>query len=263
MRLRLVIAYLGTDYSGWQVQPDRPTVQRALEQAVEEIGGRHVRVTGASRTDAGVHAAGQVCHFDPPREMPVREWSRALNALLPADVRVLDAAAAAPDFDARRHARRKRYVYRIDTAPVASPFLAPFAWHRPGLDRIQVMSRGAAGLLVDDLDQRHFASRPDDSRHIRPLEACEVRDVAGCRQPKEFQHLPSIQSGQGSVVTVTVVGRSFLRHAVRGMVGTLVEMAQERRSWEEFQAMVQGTPEHRPLSLKAPAHGLCLDRIDY
>lgn len=293
MRLRLTVAYVGTAYSGWQVQPEPPTVQRALEDAVARIGGRRVRVTGASRTDAGVHAAGQVCHFDAPRELPTGEWRQALNAGLPTNVRVLEACRVRDDFDARHHARRKRYVYRIDTAAVASPFLAPYAWHRPGLEGeghegIATMVRGAGELLIDDLDQRRFASQPEeDGRRIRPLERCDVSAPVGRPEttlPLQGKTTPDVQeettsagrgeavspgplptpcAGPPSLVTVTVVGRSFLRHAVRGMIGTLVEVAAGRRSWEEFQALVRGDPGHRPLSCKAPAHGLCLERVDY
>jgi len=276
MRLRLVIAYVGTGYSGWQVQPGPETVQGALEDAVADIGGRRVRVTGASRTDAGVHATGQVCHVDAPRELPPGQWQDALNAVLPADVRVLEAGRVDDDFHARHHARRKYYVYRIDTAPVQSPFLAPWAWHRPGLQEdtaAHLLARGSDALLVDDLDQRRFASQPDGTRPIRPLERCAVAfpatrpttagDPAVDAPSTPVGPLPDPTPGSSSLVTITVVGRSFLRHAVRGMVGTLAELALGRRSWEEFDELVRGSAGHRPLSSKAPAHGLCLERIDY
>lgn len=279
MRLRLTIAYAGTAYSGWQVQPDPPTVQEALEDAVARIGGRRVRVTGASRTDAGVHATGQVCHFDAPRELPGDEWLGALNAVLPPDIRILAAERVGDDFDARHAARRKRYVYRIDTARVASPFLAPWTWHRSDLgdgERIDLMTRGAAALLVDDLDQRRFASQPEETRPIRPLESFEISGPESPAMPPDGAATPPAgpppisppqppfpATGPPSVILVTVLGRSFLRHAVRGMVGSLVELAVGRRSWEEFEALVEGAAGHRPLSSKAPAHGLCLERIDY
>lgn len=276
MRLRLAIAYLGTAYSGWQVQPGPKTVQGTLEDAVARIGGRRVRVTGASRTDAGVHATGQVAHFDAPRELSPGEWRRALNAVLPGDVRVLEARPVDDDFDARHGARRKQYVYRVDTAPVQSPFVAPWAWHRPGLEAdaaTRLLARGSDALLVGDLDQRRFASQPEDARPIRPLESCDVSTPAPRPEsaapetvpapPGPAGPLPIPGRGPSSVIIIAVVGRSFLRHAVRGMVGTLTELALGRRSWEEFEDLVHGVDGHRPLSCKAPAHGLCLERIDY
>lgn len=240
MRIRLTVAYAGGRYAGWQVQPDRPTVQGELEAAVARVAGSPVRVTGASRTDAGVHAAGQVCHFDALRRLPPATWKEALNGLLPADLRVLRAREASPDFHARYGARRKAYRYHLDTAPVASPFLAPYAWHRPGLRELEAL-REAAAALVGPVDQRAFASRPEGDRWIRPVGACEVE--------------------VGRLVTITLAGRSFLRHAIRGMVGSLVQVGQGTRSVQEFAAMLeQPAPA---FTLKAPPHGLCLVRVEY
>jgi len=244
MRICLIVAYNGTAYAGWQVQPHEPTVQGALEQVLLHTTAAKVRVTGASRTDAGVHAAGQVCHFDAPESREPREadeWQRQFNALLPADIRVLSAAAVSDDFHARYDAIRKTYRYQIDNQPVASPFLAAFAWHCPGLREVALM-RETTALLTGDLDQRIFATQPVGDRPIRPISQCSI----------EVDRL----------VTVTVTGRSFLRHAVRGMVGALVEVGSGRRSLAEMQTLVQGEL-NSPRAVKAPAHGLCLATVEY
>ena len=244
MRICLTVAYNGTAYAGWQVQPQESTVQGALEQVLLRTTSTEVRITGASRTDAGVHAAGQVCHFDPPESSEPREaeeWQRRFNALLPADIRVLSASAVSYDFHARYSAIRKTYRYQIDNQPVASPFLAPFAWHCPGLRNVAAM-REATACLAGDLDQRIFATQPEGNRPIRPIGRCSV----------EVDRL----------VTVTVTGRSFLRHAVRGMVGALVEVGSGRRSLAEMQTLVRSDPTG-PRAVKAPAHGLCLATVEY
>lgn len=244
MRICLIVAYNGTAYAGWQVQPRGLTIQGALEQVVLRTTGAEVRVSGASRTDAGVHAAGQVCHFDAPDSCATREaseWQRQFNALLPADIRVLAASTVSEDFHARYNAIRKTYRYQIDNQPVASPFLTTFAWHRPALRKVAEMKE-ATTLLLGELDQRIFATQPDGDRPIRPVTQCRI----------EVDRL----------VTVTVTGRSFLRHAVRGMVGALVEVGSGLRSLEQMQALVESEPGG-PRAVKAPAHGLCLAKVEY
>jgi len=244
MRIRLTVAYNGTAYAGWQVQPRDPTVQGTLEQVLLCTTGAEARITGASRTDAGVHAAGQVCHFDAPESCEAREaheWQRQFNALLPADIRILAASAVSDEFHARYGAIRKTYRYQIDNQPVASPFLAAFAWHRPRLQEV-VKMKEATTLLMGELDQRIFATHPDGDRPIRPIAQCCIE--------------------VDPLVTVTVTGRSFLRHAVRGMVGALVEVGSGRRSLEQMQALIESEPGG-PRAVKAPAHGLCLAKVEY
>jgi tRNA pseudouridine38-40 synthase len=244
MRIRLTLAYNGAAYAGWQVQPHARTVQGTLERVLLRTTGAEARITGASRTDAGVHAMGQACHFDAPESCATREadeWQRQFNALLPPDIRVLAASAVGYEFHARYGAVRKTYRYQIDNQPVASPFLAGFAWHRPRLQDVPMMKEAAA-LLVGELDQRIFATHPDGDRPIRPIAHCCV----------EMDRL----------ITVTVTGRSFLRHAVRGMVGALVEVGSGQRSLEQMRTLMESEPSG-PRAMKAPAHGLCLAKVEY
>jgi tRNA pseudouridine38-40 synthase len=244
MRICLNVAYNGTAYAGWQVQPRAQTIQGALERVVLHTTGTETRVTGAGRTDAGVHAMGQVCHFDAPEACAAREpceWQRQFNALLPPDIRVLAASAVSYEFHARYGAVRKTYRYQIDNHPVASPFLAAFAWHRPRLQHVMRMTEATA-LLLGELDQRIFATHPDGDRPIRPIARCDIEE--------------------DRLITVTVTGRSFLRHAVRGMVGALVEVGSGQRSLQQMQTLLESDPSG-PRAVKAPAHGLCLAKVEY
>lgn len=241
MRIRLTVSYRGTSYAGWQVQPDAPSVQGELQAVVSQLCDEPVKVTGASRTDAGVHALGQVCHFDPSRELALDRWRRAFDRMLPEDIRVLQAEETDDVFHARYSARRKTYRYYVDAAPVASPFLAPVSWHRPHLEHIASM-REAASRLVGPVCQRVFASQPEGDRHVRAIDRFDV-DV-------------------GRLVVFTVESRSFMRHAVRGMVGSLLEVGYGRRNPEEIHAMAQAAAGHPPM-VKAPPQGLFLARVEY
>src|ERR1700716_3155394 len=129
--LRLTVAYDGTDYAGWQVQPGRPTVQGALASAIGRLSGENVLPQGSGRTDAGVHALAQVASFATASTIPTENWMKALNDILPPSIRVLEVAEAAPEFHARKSARAKTYRYRILRAAICPPFLARYVWHYP------------------------------------------------------------------------------------------------------------------------------------
>ncbi len=241
MRIRLTVAYRGTNYAGWQVQPDQPTIQGSLQRIVAEIVEDEVKVTGASRTDTGVHAAGQVCHFDSPKTIDPAKWQRSLNRMLPDDIRVLQATAIDDDFHARFSATGKIYRYYVDPRPVASPFPAPFAWHRPNIKAYDDMVQ-AATALVGPVRQSVFASQPAGDPDRRAVDSFDV--------------------ARGRLITFTVRGRSFMRHAVRGMVGSLLEVGYGRRSVADLAAMAAADEGHSPM-VKAPAHGLCLLQVFY
>ncbi len=242
MRLKLTLAYVGTSYAGWQRQPAAPTVQAAIEEAAVPVAGTDVAVTGASRTDAGVHARGQVAHLDSEIERPPEEIFAALNARLRNDIRVLDCRPAGTRFHARHSAIGKLYAYTIDNRPVASPFRAPFAWHVSAKLDVAAMQEAAKHLL-GPLDQRAFATQPvTGGRPDRPLEAIAV-------------------DGDG-VIEVRIAGRSFLRHAVRGMVGTLVDVGLGRRDPANLAELAK-SGDRASAGTTAPAHGLCLTAVRY
>tara|TARA_B100000378_G_scaffold63362_1_gene47412 strand:+ start:2942 stop:3670 length:729 start_codon:yes stop_codon:yes gene_type:complete len=241
MRIKLTVSYRGTSYAGWQVQPDKPSIQGELQAVVTRLTESVTKVTGASRTDAGVHALGQVCHFDAPRSIPTAQWMRAFERLLPEDIRVIACEEVNGDFHARFDARKKVYRYYIDPAPIASPFLSLFVWHRPGLTNFDAM-RVACRHLRGEICERMFASQAEGNQDIRTIDHFSVQ--------------------RDRLVVFTVKSRSFMRHAVRGMVGSLLEVGYGRRQPDEIRAMAQVVPGH-PRMVKAPAQGLFLVDVQY
>ena len=239
--IRLTIAYDGTDFCGWQRQPDSRTVQGAIEEALAGLAGKRVPVVGAGRTDAGVHAEGQVATFRTALRLGNEEMLRALNALLPKDVRVFSVQTAPPDFHARRSARSKVYRYRIWNGPRVSPFLFRYVLHWPGRLDFEKMAQ-AARLFERKADFTAFSS----NRLLRP-----VRRV-----------LRSELGKKGREIIYTVEADGFLRYMVRTMVGTLLEVGRGRVE----PAMIEELFSRKKRSLAsptAPAKGLCLIKVVY
>src|SRR6266545_1933167 len=206
-RIRVVLAYDGTHFHGWQVQPGLPTIQGTLEDIVSEIEGRPVPVAGSGRTDAGVHALAQVAAFSLDNPIPVDNLKRAINRLLPPSVRVLSAAEAPPDFHPRFHALAKTYEYRIFRGDVCPPFDWPFVHHHPyPLDETK-MAR-VARALAGEHDFTVFAATDD-------------RDAEGRTKVRTI--FSSELSRSGDRLFYRVRGSGFLKHMVRNIVGTLLE----------------------------------------
>lgn len=245
-RLRLTLEYDGTDFAGWQLQPNARTVQAVLEEALLEITGERRRFVPAGRTDAGVHARGQVAHVDTETVLEPPALERALNAVLPADVAVLEVRPVPERFHARHDAVSKLYAYRILNRPMPSPLAARFTWHlRAPLD-VRAMASGA-GLVLGTHDFSAFRGAPggppEDENPRRSLDRLDV-------------------TRQGDEVRIEAEGRSFLRHMVRNLVGTLVEIGQGRRPADDM-AKVLDSRERANAGPTAPAHGLCLERVLY
>jgi tRNA pseudouridine38-40 synthase len=245
-RLGLTLEYDGTDFAGWQLQPAARTVQGVFEEALREITGEARRFVPAGRTDAGVHARGQVAHVDLESELGTPALERALNAVLPADVAVLEVRTVPERFHARHDARAKTYVYRILNRPMPSPLASRFTWHlRAELD-VAAMAAGAA-LVLGTHDFSAFRGAPggvpEDESPRRSLARLDV-------------------ARRGDEVHVAAEGRSFLRHMVRNLVGTLVEIGQGRRAPDEM-AKVLASLDRAQAGPTAPAHGLCLERVLY
>jgi tRNA pseudouridine38-40 synthase len=238
---RLTLAYDGTAYGGWQRQPQVMTVQQRLEEALAKIVGTAARVHGSGRTDAGVHARGQVASVRVRTPLTPAALQRALNANLPADIRVMRLARAAADFHARFSARWKEYRYRIDTGAVADPFARAYAWHRPGRLDVAAMRRAARELV----GRRDFSALAAKSER-EPVR--RVRTVA-IRQ-------------RGRWLEIVVVADGFLYKMARGLVGALVKVGEGRLSVAQLRAIVAG--RRRPAIIEtAPARGLCLWRVWY
>lgn len=225
------------------MQPDAPTVQGAILEALRPLAHGEVRVVGASRTDAGVHALGQVASVDSPTPLRPRTVMAALNARLPRDIRVLGARAVPDGFDARRAARLKRYGYLLDTARVISPFRRGLVW-QVGRALDGDAMRGAARALRGKHDFAAFCAAP--GRHRDPV--CTVRAVRVV--------------ARGSQLGVLMSANAFLHHMVRNVVGTLVEVGLGRRP-AEWIGDVLAARDRRAAGPTAPAHGLYLLRVLY
>ncbi len=249
VRVRLDLAYDGTDFAGWQAQPDRDTVQGRIETAVGRLyrrtPGQRTPVVGAGRTDAGVHAEGQVAHFDAPGKIPPAGIRAGLNALLPDAIRVLAATEAASDFHARFRAAGKTYRYHLLTEAVVSPLRSRYAWPvGDGLSR-GAMEEGAAALAGRH-DFRAFFAAPPGEEPETP-----VRNVFTAH---------FVEAGSELVFEVTADG--FLRYMVRRMVGTLVAIGREQLPPERVAEMLRDPDAPGP-RLRAPAAGLRLYRVHY
>lgn len=241
--LKLVIAYDGTAWQGWQRQANGPTIQAAIEDAFVPLLGDAPTVTGAGRTDAGVHALGQVASVRVTSDLAVDSVRRALNSRLPPDIRVLTVEDAAPAFHARFDAVGKTYRYRIVTGEIVSPFDRWFVWHLPARLNTDAMREAAAHLC----GRHDFAAF--QSAHSSVTET--VRTVT---------RLDLNPAGDGLMVEVH--GDGFLRHMVRAIVGTLVDVGAGRRDPASVPSLIRSRNRHEAGDT-APASGLTLVSVDY
>jgi tRNA pseudouridine38-40 synthase len=240
---RLTLSYRGTAYAGWQRQENALAVQQVVEEALERLLGRPVRIVGASRTDAGVHARAQGAHLELAEPFPERGLIQGTNRHLPEDVRVLAAAAVPPGFHARKHAWGKEYVYRLSRAPVLSPLDSLFVAPVPAAADLEKMARAAA-FLPGRHDFSAFA-------------------LAGGSHGQPFRRIFSARwEERGEELAFMVVGEGFLRGMVRALVGTLIEVGTGRRTPESFGDLLAGRPRSAA-GPTAPAHGLVLQRVLY
>jgi len=242
-RWRVVVEYDGTDFSGWQRQDGQRTVQAVIEEAIRQMVGESVFVRAAGRTDAGVHADGQVASFDLAQPIPPHGLLRGLNSILPADVALVETAHAAPDFDARFSARGKVYRYTVWNHFVRSPRRARTAWQvRQTVDMEAI--RQTAALLVGEHDFRAFRASDCDRRTTRRV----VRRLEVERQ--------------GPIITFDVEATAFLKNMVRILVGTLIDVGRGRVEPATVARMLE-SGDRTVGGMTAPACGLTLLRVLY
>jgi tRNA pseudouridine38-40 synthase len=255
--LKLTVAYDGTDFAGWQVQPGLPTVQGTLASAIGRLTGENVLPQGSGRTDAGVHALAQVVSFGSVSTVPVENWIRALNDILPASIRVLNVARAEPDFHARKSARAKTYRYRILRSDICPPFLARYVWHYPyPLDEVAMIA--AACLIVGEHDFTSFAAvDPERVQRMAAESALAENPTTNVRTVYS-----SIWSREGDELVYTVRGNGFLHHMVRNLVGTFLLVGKGTLSKEDLCRILQ-TRERSAAGPTAPASGLFLVDVEY
>jgi tRNA pseudouridine38-40 synthase len=239
----LIVSYRGAAYAGWQRQENARTVQEVLEEALERLLGFPLRVHGASRTDAGVHARGQSVSFELPEPFPPRGLVHGTNHHLPEDVRVLAAAAMPAGFHARKHALGKEYSYRLSRAAVLSPLDAPATVRVPAEIDAARMAEGAF-LLPGRHDFSAFA-------------------LAGGAHGQPFRTVRSaVWEEAGEELVFRIEGDGFLRGMVRALVGTLIEVGMGRRTPGSIADLLSGMPR-AAAGPTAPAHGLVLEKVLY
>lgn len=241
--IKLTIAYDGTEYHGWQIQPGLRTIQGVLAEAIGDLLGCKVRVCGASRTDAGVSALGQAGLIQIDSPIPVENLAGAITGRLPPDIAIIEAVEVPRGFDVIGAVRRKWYRYTIFTGAVRPVLQIRYCWHVPTRFDIAAMSE-AARMLVGEKDFKSFASTADKRENsVRTIFLCDVAE-------------------EDAWVYVDVQGNSFLYNMVRNIVGTLVEVGTGRWKPEKISEIIEAR-DRTAAGPIAPAAGLCLMRIEY
>ena len=274
--LKLILAYDGTDFAGWQVQPGHATIQGILASAIGRLTGENVLPQGSGRTDAGVHALAQVASFHTASNIPLENWARALNHILPPSIRVLEAAEAAPNFHPRKSALAKTYRYRIHRAAVCPPFAARYVWHYPYPLYEEAMI-AAAEVIVGEHDFTSFAAV--DPERVERMSAglqeglipvASVKNSPPKSSSDGTHALPtnvrrifsSSWTREGDELVYTVRGNGFLHHMVRNLVGTFVLIGKGSLTREDFERVLAAR-NRSTAGPTAPASGLFLVSVEY
>ena len=242
--IKLLIEYEGTNYAGWQVQKNLPTIQGTIQEKLKILTGEEIELTSASRTDAGVHALGQVANFRTVRGISLHSVQMGLTALLPDDIAVKSAEDVSMDFDSRKDAKSKTYRYLILNRPYPSAINRNFSWHVFQKLDIDAMKK-AADCLIGKRDFTSFRAAECDALHF-------VREILSF----------SIKKKDDGFLEIEVKGTAFLRHMVRIMVGTLVAIGKGKIKAEDFQSIIDAK-DRRLAGMTAPPYGLFLKEVEY
>lgn len=246
-RIRLTIAYDGSSFRGWQSQPEGNTIQDNIEASLLRVSGEALRVTGSGRTDTGVHALGQVAHFDVPESssMNVEEWNRALNVHLPPAIRIMKASMVEDDFHARFGAKEKTYRYEIDIGPVLKPLRVSRAWHHPEKINCEILRR-ACSVYIGEHDFASFAANRKDGKDINTVRTINSIEVVECSDG----------------LSITFCGNGFLYKMVRLLVGAAVRVAEKREELSWLEGMIE-SPGNSKCQYCATGEGLYLVEVIY
>jgi tRNA pseudouridine38-40 synthase len=263
---KLILAYDGTPYNGWQIQPNLPTVQGTLAQAIQRITGEAVLPQGSGRTDAGVHALAQVATFSLTVPIPATNLHRALNRALPASIRVLSVEAVPEDFHARHSARRKTYEYRIFPGDrICSPMLAPYVWPCRLPLNLEILQQAATHILGTHDFTSFVANDPDLTTREEQNEDANSLSTPYSLLPtpcftRTIHH--SAWRQQDDLLIYRITGSGFLHHMVRNLVSTFVEAAANRISADEIPTILAAR-NRSAAGPTAPASGLFLVEVEY
>jgi tRNA pseudouridine38-40 synthase len=243
-RIKLTLEYDGTHYVGWQMQENGPTLQGRLQRALAELFGQSITVTAAGRTDSGVHALGQVVHFDAPKALPMKAYWMGLSGMLPDDIAVVAAEEMHPEFDARREASGKRYRYRISNRRMRSPLRRFTHWEIFQPLDLEAMRKGAQALVGDHDFAAFRAADCQAKTTVRRLRRVEVSGAVG------------------DELVIDVEGTAFLKHMVRNIAGSLADVGRGKRpaSWI---AEVLAAKDRTLAGQTAPPQGLTLVEVLY
>jgi len=264
--LKLILSYDGSEFAGWQVQPEQATIQGTLASAIGRLTGENVLPQGSGRTDAGVHALAQVATLQTSSSIPTENWIKALNDILPASIRVLEVTEASPDFHARKSARAKIYRYRMYRGAICPPFLARYVWHYP-FPLEEVAMALAAPLVVGEHDFTSFAAvDPERSERMVTGGILNHGEHGGTRGEAQVSNVRTIFSSvwtrEGDDLIYTVRGSGFLHHMVRNLVGTFLLVGKGTLSSEDF-GRVLAARDRSAAGPTAPACGLYLVSVEY
>lgn len=258
-RIKLTVAYDGTNYSGWQIQPNAPTIEKLLDEAIYAVTGENVHVIGASRTDAGVHGMGNVAVFDTESRIPGNKFPYALNAHLPEDVIIQESRQVSDDFHPRHCNTKKTYEYRILNTKMGKPKERNYSWHVPQKLDIEKI-RHAAKYLVGEHDFKSFCCvKTQAESTVRTIYSIEVltKDMSG---DTDISQKTGERKDQEIIIRVT--GNGFLYNMVRIIAGTLVQVGKGQIEPEEIKNMLEDK-DRTSAGQTAPPQGLTLMKIDY
>lgn len=269
-RIKLTVAYDGTNYSGWQIQSNACTIEAVLDKAIEQVTGEKVHVIGASRTDAGVHAMGNVAVFDTASSIPGERWAYAINRYMPEDVTVMESREVSSEFHPRHCNTEKTYEYTILNTEFSVPQLRNFSWHVQGDLNLYAM-RQAAGYLVGEHDFKSFCCvKTQAESTVRTVYSIEVEIKNGIGSETQSTEASAAEayeaaypaSARCKLVKIRITGNGFLYNMVRIIAGTLVQVGKGRISPEKISEMLE-ICDRTAAGQTAPPQGLMLLNINY